>query len=273
MQASDMQVIGLCRFSYPALGGFQVEHDSIEDRRAFLYAPERMEERLRMFETIALPGLKAQTDQNFDFLIVVGSCLPKPYLERLHAMTADMPQARIIAEDPAPHRQIMKKIINRSLNRNTALPSLQFRHDDDDAVSVNFVARLRAAVDDTASLVAKNPLVGFDFNRGYSARPSAEGMLATPTVLPSYGVALAMAVAQFKATTIMNFAHSKLHQFMPTVTYTDEDMFVRGHNGFNDSRQGKRVKPLEMTLLDAAGEAHFEKTFAINCDQVRRAFA
>gem|GEM_PF-2312964 len=24
-----MQVIGLCRFSYPAIGGFQVEHDRV----------------------------------------------------------------------------------------------------------------------------------------------------------------------------------------------------------------------------------------------------
>ena len=37
-----MQVIGLCRFSYPAIGGFQVEHDSIEERIAFLYAEKRL---------------------------------------------------------------------------------------------------------------------------------------------------------------------------------------------------------------------------------------
>ncbi|MCP3879258.1 MAG: hypothetical protein GY701_12850, partial [Sulfitobacter sp.] len=50
-----MQVLGLCRFSYPALGGFQVGHDSTADRIAYLYDPARLEERFRLFETVALP--------------------------------------------------------------------------------------------------------------------------------------------------------------------------------------------------------------------------
>lgn len=273
MNSQDMQVIGLCRFSYPALGGFQVEHESIEDRRAYLYAPERMDERLAMFETIALPGLKAQTDQNFTFLIVIGDCMPAPYLTRLQDMTADMPQAKIVAMPPKQHRPVMKQIINDHIDRDTALPSLQFRHDDDDAVSVRFVERLRGAAADCAGLMASQPMVGIDFNRGYSALPTAEGMMSKAHVMPYYGVALGMAVAQYQQQTIMNFAHGKLNRVMPTVTYTDEDMFVRGHNGFNDSRQKAGVKQLDFELLDAAGEAHFKKTFAIDSDQVRAAFA
>jgi hypothetical protein len=31
-----MQVIGLCRFSYPASGGFQRIHETNEERRAYL---------------------------------------------------------------------------------------------------------------------------------------------------------------------------------------------------------------------------------------------
>ena len=53
-----MQTIGICRFSYPAQGGFQIEHSSIKERCEFLYHPARMDERFRFFETICLPGLK-----------------------------------------------------------------------------------------------------------------------------------------------------------------------------------------------------------------------
>ena len=70
-----MQTIGLCRFSYPAISGFQIEHDTIEERRDYLYAPKRLNERFHLFETLTLPGLRAQTDQEFDFVIVVGDCL------------------------------------------------------------------------------------------------------------------------------------------------------------------------------------------------------
>lgn len=272
MNSQDMQVIGLCRFSYPALGGFQVEHENIEDRRAYLYAPERMDDRMRTFETIALPGLKAQTDQSFEFLIVVGTCLPAQYREQLEAMTRDMPQVTIVAEEPAKHRPVMKRIFNRYRRKDDPLPCLQFRHDDDDAVAVNFVERFREAAEDCAGMLAKNPTVGIDFNRGFSARPTAGGMLSTPSLLNYYGVALGMAVAPWVDQSIMNFAHTKLPQVMPTVTYTDEDMFVRGHNDFNDSRQKANVKRVSLTPLDKEGEALFKTRFAIDSDQVRRVF-
>lgn len=54
-----MQAIGLCLFLYPALGGFQIRHKTTEDWIAFLYAAERMEERLRLFQSVALPCLVA----------------------------------------------------------------------------------------------------------------------------------------------------------------------------------------------------------------------
>ncbi|WP_353533954.1 putative rhamnosyl transferase [Cognatishimia sp. WU-CL00825] len=272
MSSQDMQVVGLCRFSYPALGGFQVEHETIEDRRAYLYAPERMEERFRTFETIALPGLKAQTDPNFELLIVVGDCMPAPYLERLAALTQDFPQAVIVQRAPERHRPAMQRVLN-DFRRDTGLHTLQFRHDDDDAVAVNFIERLRDVAQDCQGLLARNRLMAIDFNRGFSARPTAQGLEAEPAFLPYYGVAFGMAVAPSVKQSIMNFGHNKVHRVMPTITHTDEDMFVRGHNDFNDSRQKANVSKVDLQPLDAAGEAHFKARFAIDADQVRAAFA
>jgi len=267
-----MQVIGLCRFSYPALGGFQVEHETIEDRIAYLYAPERMEERFRQFEAITLPGLKAQTDGDFTFVIVVGDQLPRPYLDRLRDLVADMPQARILAQPPRNHREVMAELINDT-REDLGKPCLQFRHDDDDAVAVTYVQRLREAADDCAALLRNHRLVGFDFNRGYIARPDSGGILAEENVTPYWGVALAMAVKPWARHTIMNFGHNRLNRFMPTVTFTHEDMFVRGHNDHNDSRQGKKVTKVNMKRLDVTGEALFHDTFAISGERVREIFA
>ncbi len=57
-------------------GWIQVEHDDVDARRAYLYAPERIVERFRTFEAITLPGLRAQTDPDFSFLILVDEALP-----------------------------------------------------------------------------------------------------------------------------------------------------------------------------------------------------
>ena len=164
-----MQVIGLCRFSYPAIGGFQVEHDSLQAREAFLYAEERMEERFRLMETVALPCLREQTDQNFTLLIVVGDSLPEHYLHRLQELVRDMPQARILAEPPGPHRQVMKRVLNAARD-NPDAPCLQFRHDDDDAVSVDFVERLRQTAEDCRGLLSNHRTVAIDFCKGFVAR-------------------------------------------------------------------------------------------------------
>ncbi len=267
-----MQVVGLCRFSYPAEGGFQIEHDTLEARRAFLYDPARLEERFRHFEAVTLPGLTAQTDPDFAFLIVIGDDLPDPWLTRLMDLVAGFPQARVVAEAPGPHRQVMQKVLNRAREGRDDL-CLQFRHDDDDAVAVDFVARLREAANDCAGLLARNRMVAFDFNRGYIARPSAQGIVAEETMTPYWGVALATAVRPGVKQTIMNFGHNKLNRFMPTVTFTDSAMYVRGHNDFNDSRQKKNITRPDLVPLDAETRAIFRDRFAIDEDQVRGIFA
>jgi hypothetical protein len=266
----SMQIIGLCRFSYPAHGGFQVGHDTIADRIAYLYDKERLEERFRLFETVALPCLKAQTDPEFELVIVVGDMMPKQHLDRLRDITADLPQARIHAEPPRPHREVMKEILNTT--RDQDLPSLQFRFDDDDAVAVDFVERLRAAPADCSGLIRKNRTVAFDWNKGLIAEYGSDGISAVEVFRPFDVAALGMYVRPRCLMTIMNFAHNKINRFMPTVSFDTKHMFVRGHNGSNDSRQ-KGEKPADVAPLTPEQEEMFRTRFAIDADTVRAAFS
>ncbi|MDE4147023.1 MAG: putative rhamnosyl transferase [Pseudophaeobacter sp. bin_em_oilr2.035] len=266
-----MQVIGLCRFSYPAIGGFQIEHASLEERIAYLYAEDRLEERFQLMETVALPCLREQTDQDFELIIVIGDSLPKQHRERLQDITADIPQVRIHSEPPRKQRQVMKEILNKA-RRDPDAPCLQFRHDDDDAVSVDFVERLRQTVEDCSGLVEKSKTVAVDFNRGYVAEVGASGIAATEIHRPYYVASLGMYVRGGCNLTIMNFAHEKILRFMPTVTISDQPMFVRTHNGYNDSRQ-KRVKPVPVTPLTPDQVGEFEARFAIRQDDLKRVFA
>ncbi|MFW8635044.1 putative rhamnosyl transferase [Cribrihabitans pelagius] len=266
-----MQVIGLCRFSYPAVGGFQIRHSTVEERTAYLYGAARLEERFRLFETVALPSLRAQTDPDFELIVVIGDSLPAGHRDRLYGLTADMPQVRIQAEPPGQHRPVMKQILNAA-RRNPAAPCLQFRHDDDDAISVDFVERLRQAARDCEGLLGRHNSVAFDFNRGYLAELGPAGISAMPIFRPYYTAALGMHVRGGCPLTIMNFAHEKIPQFMPTVTFSDAPMFVRTQNTFNDSPPkpagGARPEP-----LTPEEEGEFEARFDLRADAVRRAFA
>ncbi|GAA6179817.1 glycosyltransferase [Shimia sp. NS0008-38b] len=271
INSNDMQVIGLCRFSYPALGGFQVEHETIEDRIDFLYQETRLEERFQLMETVALPCLKAQTDQNFEMILVIGDTLPKHHVDRLHDITANIPQIRIVAHPPKPHRPLMKELINGA-RKDPKAPCLQFRHDDDDAISVDFFEQLRAATNAVSGLLETNKTVAFDWNRGHIAEMTGDGIAATDTVRNLYVASLGMYVRGGCPLTIMNFRHGIMNQFMPTISFTDTPMWVRTHNGYNDSRQ-KKVKPVPVVPLTKQQEAEFSARFAIDADQVRSTFS
>lgn len=267
-----MQVIGLCRFSWPCVGGFQVKHETLQDRIDYLYAPARLEERFRTFETIMLPPLRAQSDADFTLLIVTGESLPAVWRDRLHDLVADMPQVIVQPLAPGQHRPSMQAAIN-AVRRFDDEPCLQFRMDDDDAVACSYVHDLRAAARDVRSLSRRFPFLAIDFNKGYVASAGPEGLRAVATNVPYTTAALALMLKPGEQRTIMNFAHQKMPQVMPTVTFSGKDMLIRGHNDFNDSRQKAGVRPVVLTPLTRTQEAHFKSVFNIDADHVRRVFA
>lgn len=268
-----MQTILLCRFSYPAEGGFQVDHETVEERRAYLYDPDRMAMRFQLFEHFCLPGLKAQTDPDFSFVVLVGTCLPAMYLSRLEKLLADMPQALIVSRDPGPHRLVCQSVFNAA-RKHINTPCLQVRHDDDDALAIDFVARLKKAAQDCKPLTQENRLVGFDWNRGYTLRASKHAQFEiTETVTPYLGVAQGVAVQGGIKQSLMNFAHSRINRFMPTVTFTDQPMFLRAYHDGNDSRQGRNVSAPDFFTPTVDHIETLSRRFALTADAVQQALA
>jgi len=151
-------------------------------------------------------------------------------------------------------------------------PCLQFRFDDDDAVSVDFIEKLRRTAAIGAPLLEESRTVGFDWNRGYVAEFGADGISATAIHRQFYVAALGMLIKGNCGATIMNFAHEKIPQFMPCITDAEPDMFVRSHNEYNDSRQ-QPVPPVPVTPLTPEQEQLFRDRFAIDADHVRRVFS
>lgn len=266
-----MQVIGLCRFSYPALGGFQIKHESIEDRIKFLYADARLEERFRFFECFTLPSLRGQLDQDFTFLIIIGDSLPDHHRSRLEALVADMPQVVIQSHPPRGHREVMKEAIN-SVRRFDGEHSLQFRLDDDDAVGIGFVARLREAGGNLIGFAAEHRSVAIDFNTGVIAQPSSAGIAVEEIQRQYWTSALGVMIQPSSKISVMNFGHNNIWKWIPTVTFTGEDMVLRGHNDYNDSRQGPKVSKVTLTPLDKDGELRMKMSYNIDADCVRRVF-
>lgn len=265
-----MRVLGICRFSYPALGGFKRMHDTVQDREAYLYAPERMELRFRHFETLTLASIAAQRDPDFTFLVLVGDSLPKPYLDRLRDITASVPQVRIVSRPPMKHRLAMQLVLQEEL-ADTETESIQFRLDDDDAVGIHFIRGLRRTARRSRRMREGWRNMAIEYRSGYSARLSADGISARAVQAPFWACGLAVLFQPGDPKTVMNYPHHKLHEVMPTLIDPSTPMFIRAVHGDNDSgASDTRLKPLTDTeCADFKARFNVDETFvkAVFSDQ------
>lgn len=266
-----MQVIGLCRFSYLGDGGFQIEHQTLDERRAFLYDPVRLNERFRFFETFTLPSIRAQDDPDFVFIILISEDLPEPYVERLMAQTEDMPQVVLMPWGPDQHRKVCKEAIN--LIRDDGAPSIQFRLDDDDAVAKDFVSRLKKDAKSVQPLLNANRHVAIDYNHGYFCAPSESGLHLRETRTNYLTMGLGLHFRADCRLSVMNFTHNQVHHYMPTVTFSDSVMYLRGVNQFNDSMNEKQIRKLQLELADPETEAMIEDRFGLDVEKICSVFS
>ena len=138
-----VQVLGLCRFSYPAeLNGFQTRHKTMNERRAYLYSTKRLEESLFLFEHLLLPGIENQSNDDFTLMLLLGDDFPGLYRERLLALLADVPQVKPVFRASGPHRLVYRDLFLEERDPRANVVA-EFRLDDDDAVAVNYVQTIR----------------------------------------------------------------------------------------------------------------------------------
>lgn len=265
-----MRIIGICRFSYPALGGFKRMHETVEEREAYLYAPDRMALRFRHFENLTLPSVAAQKDQDFTFLVLIGDSLPKPYLERLHDVTAGIPQIRIVKREPMRHRLAMQHAIKAELGLDEP-DSFQFRLDDDDAIAVQFISGLRWFARHTEKMRKNWENMAVEYSSGFTVRLSETGIEARNDQAGFLACGLAAWFRAGHPKTVMNYAHHKLHHTMPTFIHPKAQMYLRSKHDDNDS--AARIKADNLKPLSASERDWFKTRFNVDEDLVKAAFS
>lgn len=144
-------VIGICRFSFCGNGDWaaysavdaQTDIDLLRLEQAErLYDDARMALRFHLFETFLLPSLKAQKDPNFVLIVLTSDIMPAQHLKRLRALCdSDARLLLIVSDATSVHEALMPEITR--LNSFLSRPLVQFRIDDDDCLSADYVHELR----------------------------------------------------------------------------------------------------------------------------------
>ncbi len=251
--ASGVQVLGLCRFSVPSLGAFQSLPEEISDRRAALYDPARLGRRMIWFEHVLLPGVMLQSDPDFTLVLMLGPDLPEPFHSRIKALVAEVPQIRIAYAPPGEHRAICAEAMRPHLAPQARLVA-QFRLDDDDAISLNFVQRIRRDLALLDRLQGKHGALALDYAKGFVLRDEAGRVTAEPVLTQGWAPGMVLALPPGLNKFVLDYPHHLIWKRMPVLSLVDQIMFVRGAHDGNDSRilrfdRGFRVQATEIPRL------------------------
>lgn len=229
------QIIGLMRFSYPSLGGFVTKNESADQIEARLYEDARLERRFHLFENLALPSLLAQSDQDFRMVFLVGQSLPSQWRDRLNDVIAPLKGARVVALASLPHYMAVRRAFNFA-TPDAATHVTGFRLDDDDALDIDHIARMRRTVE------AMLPAVGMDAplvtgcNRGFFLERKASGNEIYEVVEKNpIGLGLAMTTPRGVSENIFRRNHRFCSQFYNTFTEANTPAFLRTVHSDNDS--------------------------------------
>lgn len=230
-----IQVLGVCRFSLLVQGGFQRMPEDLEARRRVLYDPARLASRMLWFEHVFLPSIRAQTDLDFTLAVVTGSDFPEPWRTRLQELTSGIPQIELVFVPPHVHRDACRPVL-RTRADPAADVVAQFRLDDDDAVAVDYVRRIRRDFRTFARpLYEAQGLVSIDYCRGFvlaagDGKASLHFMSA-----PLWTPALTVYMPPGHEKSVLDYPHHLLFRHMPGLSLNDRMMFVRGFHDCNDS--------------------------------------
>ena len=267
-----IQVLGICRFSFPAeLSSFRQNRDSLDARRAALYSAERMDLRFFWFENLLLPCIAAQRDKDFTLLVLLGDDIPEPYRSRMEQITAPVAQIKLVYRPSGNMRDTVRDIM-KAEREPDADAIAEFWLDDDDGVGRNFATRARADFEHGRALFEIHARLAIDYQRGIVVTLTETGVEYLPLFARNW---CAGQITYFKPSfgrCTMDFPHYRVWSAMPQISLNDQIMFARGEHMMNDSAI-KTANGIPVRIPNGDVRGTLKRRFAVDQEAFEEAWA
>ena len=232
---TNIQIIGITRFSYLSDKGFRRTPREMAPAATFLHDPDRLQRRLEIFKSVTLPALINQTDPNFLYLILVGEDMPKWVIEDLQNATQGL-NTHIVAKPPMRMETACDETFHAFIDPSADV-YMSFCLDDDDAMSVDWVEKIRDTCNHTHKMLDTHSRIAIGSLKGILLQDVDLEIPKLQTVISRfpYGIGLAHMSRSPKSPSIYSVAHNNTHKRMPLITLSDDYDFVRYLNADSDS--------------------------------------
>ena len=264
-----LQLLGLCRFSHLGEGAFrQMADATMAERREALFEPGRLDLRMIWFRHVFLPGIAAQTNKDFRMIVLTSDQLPEPWRGALLEMVRPVAEIEVVFRPPGPHRDVCREVMQGREEAGVDLVG-QFRLDDDDAVAVDFIERLRADQALLAALMQKHRPMALDYGKGLVVRDCTDHLQVTGRITQAWAPGLTMFLGARAKRSLLDFQHQKVPSRMAFVSLLDQVMYVRGAHEFNDA--GVPEVAGDFALPDTGPKALLMERFRIDFGALEQA--
>ncbi|MGH1368650.1 MAG: glycosyltransferase [Maritimibacter sp.] len=230
-----MNVLFETRFSFFGQSGWKSAHAADPD---LLFAADRLEARLKLFEKITLKSLSGQTDGKFRILVLSSTLMPQPYQTRLNELCQDVlgkDRARVIFRPEGSAGHIFRNTVGRVYGDKQVA---QVVLDDDDAVSVDFVEMLRKYARMAQSdPYNEKPYTFVSFPRGHTlGLENGAIKWLSPRYVPYTNLGLALVGPGNAKKNPFLTSHKKIGMRQPSFMVTHmRPYYLRAVHGLNDS--------------------------------------
>ncbi len=232
-----MKIIYQTRFSYFGKSGWRAPASRDPNK---LFDPGRLNARLAMFERYTLASLAAQTDADFEHVILSSTLMPERYKALLRGLARRTlgERARVLFRRPGSAGLMFRRHLRASHDSGEQVAQVVL--DDDDALSADFTAALRHY----AQAVLGDPFnedeaVFLSFPSGYSLGLDEAGLprWLAPRNVPYTNLGLALiAPADYRKNAFMT-SHRKIGQrHASRLIGARRPWYLRAVHGHNDSR-------------------------------------
>ena len=213
--------------------------------------------RLALLESLSIPSLAAQTDQNFHLMVLCSDEMPARAMKSLRSIIAAALPPERFSIVPAPygwaHKHLTRFLKERYGQRASVIQTVL---DDDDAFATNLVARIRQEL-----LAAPEPdtsrrfnFLSFPLGYGLDLSSRDQGQFALYTHRAPYlNLGLTM-ISRSAGKNLFSIRHRKTPTETGGILAGGMPMFVRSLHDANDSRISvtRRWKPLTGWRTDPA---------------------
>ena len=197
--------------------------------------------------------------------------MPEPWRGRLLALLETVPQViPVFRSEGCKHQDLCREVIHEHVDQ-TCDVTAQYRLDDDDGLGATFIEKTRELYGNMKPFFEQSEIMALDYTRGFIVQSTAKKVTVRTVSMRFWAPGMVIFQRPDSNRALMDYNHLKIWHYMPTLTWQQEPMFIRGAHHENDSNLaglGRRTRSFDFNHKNP--NRYLRRTFGISMNEIQK---